>query len=629
MLKKLTTLTTAILLFIIPLAKADDGQKIASKVQKVTVFLNGAQVNRTAQVNVPAGNSTLIFEGLSPDIDVQSIQVNGAGDFTILSVKHELDFLKDDLKQKQVEDIREQQRKLRDKIALQTDMLSIYQQEADMLAKNQVVGSSTTGLDVVKLKQALDFQTARLTAVKLNQQTANNQVRELNTELAKYDKQIASLSHGGLDATSNILVTVSSKAALQGTFTLNYVVKTASWFPTYDIRAKNANSPIVIAYKANVSQKSGEDWKNVKLTLSTGNPTVSGSRPVLAPYYVGSNMYYAGNASITQVAGIIVDEASRPIPGVTVKVQGTSIGTVSDVSGNYSIQVPGGNPVLNYSFIGYETTDRPANASIINVALKPSSKALNEVVVVGYGSKKDDDDSYGYNYDKKGAVGAVSAVKMRAMTSKPIEVTKAENQTNIEFNIANPYSVPSDGKQYAVEISQYDIEANYQYYVAPKLSTDVFLTAQLINWNKYSFLSGEASLFFEGTYIGKSLINTDATTDTLNLSLGVDKNIIVTRTLAKELSARQSFGSNKKETRDWLIDIKNRKNQQVNLLVEDQLPISQNKDIEVEAQEVSAGKVDATTGKVSWNFMLNSQEGKKLRLKYQVKYPKDQSVIVQ
>jgi uncharacterized protein (TIGR02231 family) len=189
--------------------------------------------------------------------------------------------------------------------------------------------------------------------------------------------------------------------------------------------------------------------------------------------------------------------------------------------------------------------------------------------------------------------------------------------------------VPSDGKQYAVEISQYNIDATYQYYVAPKLSTDVFLTAQLTNWNKYSFLSGEANLFFEGTYIGKSLINTDATTDTLNLSLGTDKNIIVTRTLEKGLALRQSLGSNQKETRNWLIDVKNRKTQSVNLLVEDQVPVSQNKDIEVEAQETSGAKPDATTGKVSWNFMLNSLDEKKVKLKYQVKYPKNQSVIVQ
>ncbi|XHR93027.1 mucoidy inhibitor MuiA family protein [Mucilaginibacter sp. UC70_90] len=256
---------------------------------------------------------------------------------------------------------------------------------------------------------------------------------------------------------------------------------------------------------------------------------------------------------------------------------------------------------------------------MLNVALNPSSRQLNEVVVAGYGTE--------YERDLTGAVARIQDKNI--INTVPIEVKKEENQTNIEFNIANPYTVPSDGKQYAVEISQYNIDATYQYYVAPKLSTDVFLTAQLTNWNKYSFLSGEANLFFEGTYIGKSLINTDATTDTLNLSLGMDKNIVVTRTLEKGFAMRQSSGSNQKETRNWLIEVKNRKSQSVNLLVEDQVPVSQNKDIEVEAQETSGAKPDATTGRVSWNFMLNSLDEKKVKLKYQVKYPKNQSVIVQ
>jgi len=111
--------------------------------------------------------------------------------------------------------------------------------------------------------------------------------------------------------------------------------------------------------------------------------------------------------------------------------------------------------------------------------------------------------------------------------------------------------------------------------------------------------------------------------------LGTDKNIVVTRTLQKELTEKQTFGSNKKETRNWLIDVKNRKNQPVNLLIEDQVPVSQNSSIEVETQEASGVKPDALTGKVSWNFLLNSQDDKKLQLKYQVKYPKNQSVIVQ
>jgi hypothetical protein len=621
MFKKL--LMAASILFIAIAAKADD-QKIISKVQKVIVFLNGAQVTRTAMVNVNAGTSTLVFENISPGIDVQSIQVHANGEFTILSVKHELDFLNEQTKQKRVEDLRVQQKSIKDKINLQNSLSSVYQEEENMLVKNQVISGQNTGLDIIKLKQALDFQTERLTALKKKQQDNNLQILALTTELQKYNQQIADINKGATKETSNILVTVSSKTSLQTEFTLSYVVHNASWFPTYDIRAKNVNSPISISYKANVSQQSGEDWKNIKLTLSTGNPTVSGSKPELNPYYLNLGMYYkAPDRSVTRVSGKLVGDDRQPVVGATVKVKGTSIRTVADANGNYSIQLPNNAQTLVFSFIGYDTQEMPIGSGIINVILRSSINTLNEVVVTGYA-----------NQDKSELSGVAAGVQIRGIasvkeTTIPIAVNKIENQTNIEFNITNPYSVPSDGKQYAVEINQSDMNASYEYAVAPKLSTDVFLTAKLTDWNKYNFLSGEANLFFEGTFIGKSLLNTDAAADTLSLSLGTDKNIVVTRTSLKDLTEKQGLGSNKKETRDWQIEVKNRKNQPVNLLVEDQVPVSQNSSIEVESQELSGGLLDKATGKIVWSLPLKALEDKKLELKYQVKYPKNQSVIIQ
>jgi hypothetical protein len=625
MFKKLST--AAIFLFIAIASKANEDQKIASKVQKVTVFLNGAQVTRTALVNIGAGTSTLVFGNMSPGMDVQSLQINAGGEFTILSVKQELDFLNEETRQQQLLDLQALQKQIKDKIVLQNNMLSIYQEEVNMLGKNQVISGENASLDVLKLKQALDFQTLRLTEVKRKQQAVNDQVDILNIELQKYDRQIASITKGKSKATSNVLVTVSSKNALQSIFTLNYVVHSASWYPTYDIRAKNVNSPISITYKANVSQQSGEDWKNIKVTLSTGNPTISGSKPEFTPNYLNLGMYYSGAASsITKVNGTVFGtDDGKVLSGVSIRVKGTPIGTVTDAEGKYNIQVPAGNPTLVYNYIGYDTEERLVNATLINLGLKPAANQLSEVVVTGYSSSLE-------GRVAGVSVGASDKIMIRGLASIqsiPIEVKPVENQTNVEFNINNPYSIPSDGKQYAMEIGQFDLNASYQYYVAPKVSTDVFLTAQLTNWNKYNFLSGEANLFFEGTFIGKSLINTQATADTLNLSLGTDKNIVVTCTLQKDLTERQNFGSNKKETRNWLIDVKNRKNQPVNLLVEDQVPISQNSAIEVDTQEISGAKLDALTGKLSWNFLLNSQDDKKVQLKYQVKYPKNQSVIVQ
>ncbi|MGN6638195.1 MAG: mucoidy inhibitor MuiA family protein [Mucilaginibacter sp.] len=614
-------LLLAIALLLTTMASKADDQKVDSKVQKVVVFLNGAQVTRTAMVNINPGTTTLSFGNISPNIDVQSIQVHANGNFTILSVKHEMDYLNEQAQQKRLEDIRAQQKIIKDKIDLEQNYISVYEEAANMLRKNQEVSGQNTGLDIVKLKQAIDFQTEQLTEIKKKEQAVNNEIATLNLELQKYSKQIADITKGSSKATSDILVTVSSKAALQTEFSVNYVVHNASWFPTYDIRAKNVNSPISISYKANVSQQSGEDWKNIRLTLSTGNPTVSGNKPEMSPYYLNFGMIYsAETGKITRVTGRLVgSDDNMPIIGATVKVKGTSIGTVTDVNGNYSIQVPEGNPVLVYNFVGYESAERSTYASVVNVALKPMANELNEVVTVGYGIQ--------------GSASGVSVERKRditgSVTTIPIVVNSVENQTNVEFDIANPYSIPSDGKQYAVDINQFDLDATYQYAVAPKLSTDVFLTAKITDWNKYNFLSGEANLFFEGTFIGKSLINTNATTDTLNLSLGTDKNIVVTRKSLKDLTEKQSFGSNKKETRYWQIDVKNRKSQQVNLLVEDQVPVSQNSSIDVETQEISGGQLDKNTGKVSWSFLLKPQDEKKVELKYLVKYPKNQSVIVQ
>ena len=535
--KKILFIACLILRF--QLANADEGVKIPSKVEKVTVFLSGAQVTRTASVNIAAGTSTLIFNNISPNLDAASMQVRAGGEFTILSVKHELNYLGAEVKNKQMEELRLLQKGLRDKLSLQSTLLNINQEEANMLAKNQVGNGPTGGLDVIKLRAALDFQTARLTEIKKKELAINNEIELLNTQLSKYDNQINTLNNTQAAATSNILVEVSAKAAVQSIFTLSYVVGNARWSPTYDIRAKDVNSPVVIGYKANVSQQCGEDWKGVKLTLSTGDPSVSGVKPELRPYYL--NIY-------TPVA-------------------------VGSYDKNYN--------------------------------------SLSEVVVTDKLKRK------------------VPGLMVTADSSIALNVNQTENQTNMEFNIQNPFTIPADGKQYSVEIDQVTTDARFQYYVAPKLSTDVFLTARITDWTKYNFLSGEANLFFEGTFIGKSVLDTRAANDTLSLSLGVDKNIVVKRTIQVLNEKPGLLGSSKKETRDWMISIRNRKNQPINLLVEDQVPVTQNTAIEVDTQETSGAEVNKSTGKLSWTLTLNPQAVKQLRVKYQVKYPKNQTVIVQ
>ncbi len=205
----------------------------------------------------------------------------------------------------------------------------------------------------------------------------------------------------------------------------------------------------------------------------------------------------------------------------------------------------------------------------------------------------------------------------------------SEGQTNLEFNIKIPYDIPSDNKQYTINIQDYSLPAHYEYYCAPKLDRDAFLIARITGWEDYNLLSGEINLFFEGTYVGKSQLNVRNTNDTLELSLGRDKGIVVTRVKMKDFTEEKTIGSNKRVTRAWEITVRNTKKQAIDLRLEDQLPVSMNKDIEVEPLDYSGGKYNKQTGLITWKQRIEPSAEKKLKVSFAVKYPKDQQIYIE
>jgi len=113
-------------------------------------------------------------------------------------------------------------------------------------------------------------------------------------------------------------------------------------------------------------------------------------------------------AAIT-ITGKITDENAQALPGVTVLLKGTTVGTTSDVDGRYSLNVPDGNGTLVASYIGYTTLEIPVNnRTVINFSLAPDVKALEEVIVVGYGTQK-----------KSDLTGSVGTIKAETLQERP------------------------------------------------------------------------------------------------------------------------------------------------------------------------------------------------------------------
>lgn len=595
---------------------------INSKITNATVFLSGAQVQRqTESVDVQQGVTSFVFAGLSSAIETQSIQAKGEGNFTILSVTSQQNFLVEKKNSDQKNIYLNNITNLNDKLTVLRNESEVYKAEEDMLIKNQVVMGPNVNYDLVKLKQALDFQKQRLTEAKNKQIEIRNQITKIQIELSKLNKQVSEIDGESLKNSNDVVVKVSAKSATKGKFSLTYMVKNAGWYLTYDIRAKDVSSPIELVYKANVSQNSGEDWKNVKLMLSSGNPTKNNIKPELGTYNLGflSAGYY-GNGSTTNsmkiARGRVVGaDGNQALPGVAVRVNNTSVATVTDANGNFSLQIPAGGNILTFSYIGYQTLEQSIAANQMNVRLQPDVQTLNEVVVTNALAGR--------------VAGIQTKNSQQRLMSVPLEVNAVENQTNITFDIQNPYTILSDGKQFTVDIGNYNFNANYEYYAAPKFSNDAFLTAKIDGFNDINLISGEANIFFEGTFLGKTLLDLQNASDTLTFSLGVDKNVVIKREKQKEFNEKQFIGAYQRDNRSFLIDIKNRKSQAINLIVQDQLPVSTNGEITIEKPEINGAQLDAATGILTWKMLLQPNEQKKLNLKYQVKYPKNKPVNIE
>jgi uncharacterized protein (TIGR02231 family) len=201
-----------------------------------------------------------------------------------------------------------------------------------------------------------------------------------------------------------------------------------------------------------------------------------------------------------------------------------------------------------------------------------------------------------------------------------------QSNVNTTFKIALPYTIKSNGESELIEIQNYDLPVGYQYFAAPKADKDAFLLANIIEWGDYYLLPGYANVYFEGTYIGESYLNTNTTDDTLAVSMGRDKGIVISREKIKDFCKNARFAGKKKSTRGYEIKVRNNKPKAIEIEVVDQIPMSRIKEIEVEMLENSSAEYDETTGKLVWRLTIQPGETVEISFKFQVKYPKDKNL---
>ena len=659
---------------------AQEEQKTASQVNKVTVFLNKAQINRDVKVSLKKGITTLIFNGLSPFIDVKSIQVKTAPSINILAVNHKKNYLNEIKKSEQVKALEEKREAITDKITLETTQSEIVSQNIDFLQKNKTIGGTNQTLTVNNLSQTATYYANQYKKLKLEELAIAKRLTNLREEQRKITREINTLSNNKELPTGEIFVKVETTKIENTNFEITYLVDNVSWYPSYDIKAIDINNPLEITYKANLQQNSQVDWNDVALTFSSDNPTVSGVAPELTPYQLSFNQRRSTTKNISYIQGHTLDESGNPLPGVNILAKGSNIATMSDFDGNYALSLPNNTKIIQASYLGFENQEKPVTSETLNFRLNPSSESLDEVVVVGYGTQKksktvgrairgkasgiqimetrSDIDDYESSplYVVDGVAmsnnpnlspdeiksmnilkdkAAIAVYGSRGSDGVIVITTKnganaitSINQTTVNFKIEKNQTVKSTVNVKEITLKTLQVPAEYQYYTVPKVNKSAYLTAKIKDWEKYQLLDGETNVFFDNTFKSKGVLDLEAVKEEIIISLGVDKQIDINRNPVTENVGQKFLSKNVETTRHWKVDVKNNKNQPINIQVLDQVPVSVTDEIKVEVLNISDAEMNSLSGELKWNLTIPKTTSKTLNIEYLVKHPKDKRLII-
>lgn len=548
-----------LILFFLPLSiLANDNKTISSSIETVTVYQQGAQIERQAYYSVKKGLTKITIENISRQIDAKSIQVLGTGDMVILDAKYKLKY-PEPLPSGTVAPTPKLDRELQlleDSVTTMSyelfsieQRLSVLNTQKSILSNNGAIKGVGKVNDSIPLlmaamnyyyekMNAIDKEVLTLTIQKNRKTNHKNNITKRINEIYAFKNNTDKSALGNQTPISCVEITISANAAISGKINLTYMVSGAGWIPLYDINSNTDKSSIALTYKAQVYQNTGVNWMNANLTLSTNNPYTNKTKPNLSPYY------------------------------------------------------------LHYFHNGYGQ----------NRDLEKDKKSLNNMDVMEISTTAAPRNS--------AAKSIITEEKESAQAYDFVQLT--EQLISVEYEVNLPYSIISNNEQHLVLIRQETVKSDYKYYTVPKLDASAYLVAELNNLDELNLIAGKANIFHDGAYIGETKINPSIMADSLALSLGKDQNIQVKRTLLKQDSKTRIMGDKTIQTFAYLIEVKNHKSTNLDIIVQDQIPVTQDSDIEIVVEEDSKGKINDITGIVDWLLKLKPKETKTVKLIYTV-----------
>ena len=630
-------------------------------IKKVTVFFTGAQVQHEAKIDLVSGRQDIVFQKLTDFVDPNTVQVKAQGDVTILSVRTRKNYEDLKISNEEIHALNAKKDLLYKKDQALRDEYVILEMDKNLLLQNRDLKGQDQGLKTTELKEAYLFMHTKLTEVITRETAIYAELEDLQKKMNQIEQEIISQRSKPVINYSEVVVEVDVTKSCTAGFQFNYISPNATWKAYYDMRSDGIGKPVRLEAKANVSQTTGIEWKNVDLVLSTNDPYENAQEPTLQPWIIYYNNYPQQKTQSTRslpqmsydgekLRGEVIDASTgEALPFARVQfANNPNIAAVTNFDGKFELTIPKGENYVNASFVGYNTAQLQITSTYLKFFLEPQEVVLQEVMVRGARAEASDYYIDGvYESDASGAtitrediarmpmrsadmaksIPGVQTARKRKMEfknetaaykSNTVATTITKKDLRVEYAIQSKMSIPSDGMDHRVSIATHELPASYEYHVIPKIDPSVYLSAQVVGWEKLNLLSGESNIYFDGTFMGKSYLDVNSTKDTLSFSFGKDSKVSVERTRVKEKSKIKTIGSRQKFDVTWEIKIKNNGGAMIPLIVKDQYPVSNQEDIKVKQGELVDGKVDEKTGIITWTFLKGISGSQTITFDYSV-----------
>lgn len=327
--------------------------EVKSEIKDVTVFITGGEVHRTADVNLKKGRNKLIFKRISTVADHKSVQFSSEKEHSLVSVSAEVDYLSFEDNNPRIKTIKDSIEVLTHKIVDLNNERSAYQEEKNLLLKNNSIKGEQANLSVEELKAMAIYYRTRMMELNKIMTKYDYEVAELNTLKSRYQNQLYELNYRETIKSNQIIVIVDSETDQKIKAEIKYIVSNCGWQANYDLSAADVKGKLNLKYKAKVYNNTGVDWTDIGITLSTSDPNLSASAPVLNPWYLNyeslqnqSNDYWNGQTYVVpQKSQFSQYYGNAQAPQMTGFLDGVT------TNNNWQNQNVNLNPQLNFTTI--------------------------------------------------------------------------------------------------------------------------------------------------------------------------------------------------------------------------------------------------------------------------------------